>query len=313
MTADLYLKQGLAALARAHRINAMAGHLGAALLAGHLLKQEGPELTPPVCAGIDRELARVVAGESVFGPKAAAPIDNAALFAPYPDHVPAPPDAAGGIAKALASNIDGLRASGHNVIFAALGLRALAHDPDEGSPDVVAGIIALMETFDTTGAGYARLGTDQELVRAETVNLDEDDGIPPYGTLAGMVDAVLDQLIATAHRRKQGVGGLWHVINHAAALVDLDDLGYGDLARRGLRAHRRHLRIWAALPVLGEETPVVHNPYTAAYWANPDLERGRAKLTHRVKTLYGFRRLSYVLSGAPEQQTLARQRLRHLM
>ena len=313
MTLDPYLKQGLAALSRAHHINAMAGHMGAALLAGHLLMSEEPDLPPPVNDGIDRELARVVAGASVFGPKADAVITNAELFAPYPAPELAPPGAVGGIAGALAANIDRLRASGHNVIFAALALRALVRYPDAALRDVVAGTVALTGTFDTIGAGYARLGVDAALVRAETVDFDADDGIPAYDTLAGMVDAVLDQLIATAHLRKQGVGGLWHVINHAAALVDLDALGYGDLARRGLRAHRRHLRIWAALPALGEETPVDHDPYTAAYWAEPELERGRAKLTHRVKTLYGFQRLSLAFPGSPARRSRARRRLRYLM
>jgi len=58
-----YLQKGLWALSRAHKANTMAGHLGAALVAGYTFSRERPDLDPVVHAGIEAELDRVVAGE----------------------------------------------------------------------------------------------------------------------------------------------------------------------------------------------------------------------------------------------------------
>ena len=48
-----YLYNGLCGLARAHTANAMAGHLGAAVVAGYFVGEELPELDDRVYAGIE--------------------------------------------------------------------------------------------------------------------------------------------------------------------------------------------------------------------------------------------------------------------
>ena len=64
-----YLSKGLNALARAHHTSSMAGHLGAAVVAGYLIGEQRPDLDPEVCKGIEADLDRVMRGESVFGKK----------------------------------------------------------------------------------------------------------------------------------------------------------------------------------------------------------------------------------------------------
>jgi hypothetical protein len=61
-----YVSRGLNAMARAHQMSAMAGHLGASVVAGYFLGEQRPDLAPEVRRGIDDDLARVMGGESVF-------------------------------------------------------------------------------------------------------------------------------------------------------------------------------------------------------------------------------------------------------
>ena len=107
-----------------------------------------------------------------------------------------------------------------------------------------------------------------------------------------MAEVVVDELIRSASVRRQGFGGLFHVINHAAGLIELSQFGYKDLARKGLAAHRHHVRLWRSLPDVEEELgpvkPAEHDPRTPDYWTTGTLKRDSARLTHRIKTLYGF-------------------------
>ncbi len=124
-----YLYKGLCALARAERANAMTGHLGAAVIAGCFFLEQHPELDDSVHAAIVGELDRIIGGEESlwFDPTKAA-ITISELFEPFPKTQPQ----SGGIevlAEALAANIDKTRQSGHNVIFTALAMKAVAEQP----------------------------------------------------------------------------------------------------------------------------------------------------------------------------------------
>ena len=107
-----------------------------------------------------------------------------------------------------------------------------------------------------------------------------------------MAEAAIDELIRSASMRRQGFGGLFHIINHAAALTELSLFGYRDLAQRGLAAHRQHVRLWRSLPdvenELGPLKRAPHDPRTPEYWSDNSQSQWSARLTHRVKTLTGF-------------------------
>ena len=85
-----YLSKGLNALARAHQMSAMAGHLGASVVAGYFVGEQRPDLDPEVCRGIEGDLERVMRGESVFGKKMMknAKIADSELFAAFPKQQP---------------------------------------------------------------------------------------------------------------------------------------------------------------------------------------------------------------------------------
>jgi hypothetical protein len=300
-----FLYKCLCALARAHRAGNMAGHLGAALAAGWLFGEDHPGLHEGVCAGVAAECDRIVAGEEPiwFDPEEAGiTIDE--MFAPFPADDPCS-DPFTPIADALVGNIAGLHQSGHNVIFAALAMRALKARPDHGTPAIVEGITKLMQGFDGSSEGRAYFGEERGWLRASDIPLDDDDGFGPYESCQQMAGVVIDELIRDATARRRGFGDLHHIINHAAALSDLESLGYGGLARRGLAAHRRQVRLYRQIPDLRDElgpaTPAAHDPLTPEFWAD-DLSRTGAMLTHRIKTLYGFHSLAGFVDEAKGKQ-----------
>lgn len=299
MIDQTYLHRGLSALARAWQANSMAGHLGAAVVAGYCFADSHPDLDARVVSGIRGELDRVIAGEELWFDPDKVGVTVAALFEPFP--VPAaeqqPADA---VVSALSENINALRQSGHNVIFAAIAVRALQENPEYATPEIVSGICKLIEAFSGQHPGRVYFGEERGWVTGDQVDLPEDDR-PPYAGEGEIAEAVAQVLVETAHEHRQGCGGLWHIINHTAALIDLSRLGYDDLARSGYAAHRHHIRLWRALPDLTDELGPMeraeHDPLTPDYWTCGPLRRDRALLTHRIKTIYGFRTVVECIEG----------------
>jgi hypothetical protein len=311
-----YLYKGLCGLARAHQANTMAGHLGATLAAGYFFGEEHQNVDERVHAAIEKELDRVVAGEEAFwfDPKKAG-VTIAELFEGFPDERPQT-ELISTIAQALADNIDKTRESGHNVIFASIALRALHDHSMYATPSIIGGIRKLVAGFNRAGPGQGYYGKDRGWVLGNDVSLEKDDRFPPYRNEAAMVEVVMDELIQTASVRRQGFGGLWHIINHAAALTELSRFGYQELARKGLAAHHHHVRLWRSLPDVEAELGAVplaqHDAREPEFWTTGSLKRDSARLTHRIKTLYGFFTLVRFVEDDSRRQ-LAEQKLRYLM
>ncbi|MDH3718725.1 MAG: hypothetical protein OES79_11455, partial [Planctomycetota bacterium] len=274
------------------------------------------ELDGAVYAGIEKELDRVLRGEEAiwYDPKTAG-ISIEELFEPFPAERPEEGQIPT-IAAALSGNIDKTRESGHNVIFAAIALRALHDHPEYATPSVIEGICKLIEGFDDVGPGRGYYGQQRQWVLGENVSLPADDPFPPYEDELEMVEVVIDELIQTAATRRQGFGGLWHVINHAAALIELSRFDYKDLARKGLAGHRHHVRLWRSLPDVEQELGPVkqarYDPRTAKYWTTDPLKRDSARLTHRIKTMYGFFTLDRYLEDEAKRK-VATEKLLYLM
>lgn len=291
MIAFEYLRKGLIGLANAHKAGTMAGHLGAAVAAGYFFGEDQPGLPEGVFRGVEGELDRIVGGEEAIWFNARqAGLSPSDLFRPLPDEPPRPEEL-GTIAEALGRNAGETRQSGHNVIFASIGLRALKDHPDLASPRVIDGIRRLTMGFDNAHAGRGYYGKDQGWKNGNQVDVPPDPSFPPYESIGQMVDVTIGELIASSGVKKQGFGGLWHVINHAAAIAELGRIGFGDLARQAMPAHHHHVRLWRSLPDVEEELgPVIKaeaDPRDPDYWLGM-LKRDEARLTHRIKTLYGY-------------------------
>jgi hypothetical protein len=302
-----YLSTGLYGLANAHRASAMAGHLGAAVVAGYFFGEDQSNLDPVVYRGVEQELDRITRGEEAiwFNAKKAG-ITVKELFEPFPKEKPQPRSVAT-IATALSRNIGQTRESGHNVIFAAIAIRALHDHPEYAFPAIVTGVRKLTEGFNRAHPGRGYYGKEKGWLTGDKVILPRDDKFPPYRDETQMANVVMDELIATASVRKQGFGGLWHIINHAAALAELSRLGYKELARKGLPAHHNHVRLRRSLPDVEKELGPVKkstlDPRKPAYWTSGMLKRDEARLTHRIKTLYGF----FVLLRLVKDETKRKQ------
>jgi len=314
---DAYLYKGLCALARAERANAMAGHLGAAVIAGCFFLNQHPELERRVHAAITGELDRIIGGEeSLWFDAEKAGIAIPELFEPFPE-AGSRSDGSAVLAEALAANIDETRQSGHNVIFTALAIKTLADHPVVATPEIVAGIRALIAKFDGAIPGRGYYGAQAGWITGDRVPLPAGDDLPSYASEGDLVAAVMAELANSAVMRRQGFGGLVHIINHAAALVELSRYGYGKLAHRGFAAHRQHILLWRSLPdvedELGALTPAAHDPRTPAYWRHGSAPTPwSARLTHRVKTLYGFFTLTPLVED-PAKRAQAETGLKYLM
>jgi len=316
---ETYLVKGLNAMARAHRMSAMAGHLGASLVAGYFIGKQRPDLDPEVYKGIEGDLDQVMAGESVFGSKMTknSKIADSELFEAFPKEKPNE-SLIDGIAEALEKNIKTPRESGHNVIFASIAIHALKERPEFATPSIIDGIRKLIGLFDNAHPGSGYYGKAKGRIKGNKVTLpDGEDGTPHYTDVKGMVDAMLDEIIH--HDPKvhvQGYGGLIHVNNHAAAITDLAQYGYPELVPAAIASHHQHLRLWRNLPNVadefGPEPFSEFSPYTAAYWTSDKLPYDRALLTHRVKTMFGFDELAEAIDDAAKEKQ-AYDKLRYLM
>ena len=316
---DSYLLKGLNALARAHRMSAMSGHLGASLVAGYFIRKQRPNLDPEVYKGIEGDLDQVMTGQSVFGSKMtkSSKLTDSALFEAFPKEKP-DESLVDGIAEALAKNITTPRESGHNVIFASIAIHALKERPEFATPSIVEGIRKLIGRFDNAHPGSGYYGKGKGRIKGNKITLpDGPDGTPPYTDVKGMVDAVLDEILNLDPKvHVQGYGGLVHVNNHAAAITDLARYGYTELVPAAVASHRQHLRLWRNLPNVADEFgPAPYsefNPYTAAYWTSDKLPYDRALLTHRVKTMFGFDELVEAIDDAAKEKQ-AYDKLRYMM
>ncbi|MEZ6043597.1 MAG: hypothetical protein R3C20_24125 [Planctomycetaceae bacterium] len=316
-----YLVKGVNGIGNAHRAGSMAGHLGAAVLAGYYIGEDNPDLDSHIYEGVAGELDRIIAGEEgIWFNAAKAGVTPTELFQSLPSDADSSSkrdsqEAARNIAAALVQNIGKTRQSGHNVIFASLAIRAILDHPEFATNALISGVRGLTSSFDTAHAGRGYFGKEKGWLTGNQIELTEPDSkLPPYGSIEDMVSVTVSELIATASVKRQGFGGLWHIINHAAALVDLHRLGFTDVARKGLPAHRQHIRLWRMLPdvesELGRVIQSPLDPFDSAYWQG-NLKRDEARLTHRIKTIYGFGRLVPYLTSA--EHSAARLAFRFLM
>ncbi|MGC9347591.1 MAG: hypothetical protein ACP5JG_05585 [Anaerolineae bacterium] len=300
-----YAYKGLCGLARAHHANTMAGHLGAALIAGYFVGEQHRDLDDAVYLAIEADLDRIVGGaESIWFDPEKAGITIGEMFKPFPREG-AQPERIDIIPEALCANIDRTRQSGHNVIFTSIAVRAMHDHPGYATPAIVEGIRKLIEGFNGARPGRGYYGEERGWISGADASLPDDDALPPYESQQAMIDTVINEVIASASQHRRGFGGLFHIINHAAALTELGRYGYEDLARRGLAAHRQHLRLWRSLPVLddklGQLERASHDPRTPAYWRTASLQWS-AHLTHRIKTLYGFHTLLHYIHDAAKRR-----------
>jgi hypothetical protein len=177
----------------------MAGHLGAAVIAGYFFGEDQPRLADTVYSAIEKELNRIIGGEESlwFDPHKAG-ITMPELFAPFPEEQ-AQESGIRSIADALTRNIAELHESGHNAIFAAIALRALHDHKMYATPSITSGIRKLIGQFDAGGPGRGYYGKQRGWITGNQVALARADEFPPYKDQHAMAEAAIG-----AGRRRRG-------------------------------------------------------------------------------------------------------------
>jgi hypothetical protein len=276
MLEDIYLVHGLNALSRAHETNYFTdGHRGAAIIAAYYFCRE-------------------IEMESGAADVIRAMIDEhwteTPLCAPLPEEAPEP-ELVAKIAETLQGNMNGLRQAGHNVILPTMALKAFRQLPSAVTPTRVDGICKLIEAFTTV----------------EDIRLEEGDDIPDWGAPPDVARYVLSELLRTIEAfdgRGQGWSG--HLLTYRRALLDLRQLGYSALARKGEHAFKMYIKRIRMGPLETDRPRPEHplsdlRPHQRAYW---EKRAGQSiGIGHCFKYPYGF----YGLLGLVHDERLKRQ------
>lgn len=290
----------------------MAGHLGGATLAGYFFGELTPDLDAGVHLAVERDLERVMAGEESiwFNPDKAG-ITIPELFAREREAAKKALPNSGStttdrVAAALESSVDRLRQSGHNVIFASLAIRCFDSHPEEASEPVVAGVEKLLATFETAGPGRGYFGKEAGWKPGGRVDVSAVEA-PRCEDPGMVVEIALEELVRFGGNHRRGFGGLIHLLDHAAAIVELANFGRPRLAERALPGFRHHVQLLRSLPILDEELGPLRkserDPHDPEYWTLRNSAQFSAHLTHRIKVLYAFE----VLRAASENETRIEQ------
>lgn len=89
-------------------------------------------------------------------------------------------------------------------------------------PQIITGIHSLIVGFNNAHAGWGYYGKEKGWKTGRQVKLEPDKKFPAYKDVSEMVSVTVAELIATASVRTQGFGGVWHLINHAAGITELE-------------------------------------------------------------------------------------------
>ena len=276
MLDERYLARGLTALARAGATQGgWQGHAGACVLAAYYLAAE-QDLSPRTLEALGRAIDKQI--EAYGG-----------VFDALPEQAPRP-ELLARLPQALENNVDSLCAIGHNVIFAALALKALSDRPDCATPRIVDGVCTLIRSFDDQTA--IRLLSGAEMIEVTDANVEQDPTVPDYDSSDTMIRFTFDELnrFETIYRGYRAHPG--HLVTHAHALVELERLGHGRLARRGRDAHRLHAKVLRRIHRFESRERALIGPQQldalgAEFWEAAAAKPGRVD-PHKFKYTYSF-------------------------
>jgi hypothetical protein len=286
------IEQGLVGLANAGVLNGgnwFVGHFGAEVLslAFLLLNKRVDKSTEPLV--LDR-IGGVINAHTQFF-ETPLPMMQAAKSLRLKD-----------FEEKVETSISNLYVDGHHTIYSALALRALSLYPELARPEIIDGLIALLDACET--AGYDRYYglnnrsfTDKKLIEKFSFN-----------SSLKAAEVMLSQHCAVITDRDVDgeyyffSGSRLHLITHAQALLELEQLGYANLVKVGLSGLTKHcICIEAsAVPNGAEPYKVKHklDPRAANFWQ-------RAKTNpHHGKLAYGVLEIFAALGQCNEEKTL---------
>jgi len=271
-----YLETGVAAFANAWRTNnAIAGHHGAAVIAGYFFSRENP---------LDEPARKALRAEIDAFLRDLGPSFRFESPAEAPD-----PDLCTRIVTTLETRIDEFRTGGHNVIWATLPLKALRHAPSLARPTTIDGICRLIELFHT------------QLPARHDTDYNRSHPIAKFQTPAELVTSAFSSFAAPVSLRPSEQ---IHFVTHADALAELWEMGFESLAIRGSEAMKINVnRIALSTPARrppDETLPA--SPLAHGYWSDSRVRSGGLGAGHHLKFPYSYYRRRKQLSDVPLRQ-----------
>jgi hypothetical protein len=290
---DSYLIKGLTAMTRTeHWFDA---HWGAALIAGYYLCKENQIHEQTAIAVKDQLDAMIQLRTEQFAPLHDEQSDETLI-----DELP----------LALHPALEGgLRAHGHAVIFTSLSLKALRDVPQMAQPGIIQRLCDLIERI------------------SKNTPQSPNASWEPYLDSQEMIESTFNSLT----RFKELLGrpsilrpNFTHMITHTEALLNLEEMGYDDLAKKGHIGH--HVHISAPVPEVDHE--IESTSYEASlehvmspgFWNNTDHQDQWKRAWnatdnrnghwiaagHLFKVLYAFHRLINKIENEDEADLCSR-------
>lgn len=207
---ESYLEMGLTGMVRAD--GWFDAHWGAGVIAGYYLCKENA-LPDDVVEGIRGQLDTIIARRPEQFKALAKESSDAALIEDVPEALP----------QAIRG---GLRAHGHAVIFASLSTRALKQVPHMARPGIIKGLCDLSRQISK--------------LRVQTPKNPEFT----YRNTGEMIETTFDSLARfepLLGRPSIRRPNFTHMTTHTEALMNLEQMGYGELAKSGHAGHQVHI------------------------------------------------------------------------
>jgi hypothetical protein len=218
----------------------------------------------------------------------------------------ADPELVTGLVQDLDAGIDTLRRYGHNIIFAALSLKALKAEPEAATPARIKGLREMVQSFGKSKGpgrrpkdkdGYVDLGDEQKFI---------------HFALEEYLGAMNLYLVGKGHH---GFAG--HLLTTGHALVELHRMGYKETAAKGVAAFWQFVEEARRGVDLGGKKvpgapPAPPSPLMRDYWAEQGKRNpGELISSHLIKYPYSFYALARDLRDDTLKQRLL-EKLYHL-
>lgn len=220
MLDEHYLIKGLAAIGRCreHTRDIWQAHFGAALIAAYFFAHEND---------VEVEVSTQIAEQADL----MISLHHDAYLPAYPSGAVASTNK---IVEALEPSIDRLCWVGHNVIYAALTLKALQHVPNAATVELVNDVAGLVRSFEKSIPGRSWIGWTGRDVRQ--LQITPEDEFPRLETPIDVSAFVLQELarFALIYRAEAHHDLIGHFITFSQAIALLHDLGHPDLFARAV-------------------------------------------------------------------------------
>jgi hypothetical protein len=203
------------------------------------------------------------------------------------------------LVKDLDAGINRLRRSGHNIIFANISLKTLREVPQATTPERVAGLRKMVQSF---GAG-----------KGAAPALDNRDTFVDLGDETKFVHFVFEEYLKALDLYLRGNGHhgfAGHLLTVGHALLELKRMGYEDTAHKGIKAYWEFVKEARDGADLGGEKvkdapPKPPTPLAREYWARQGRRAaGVIVSSHLIKYPYSFFALAKELRDDDLKQRL---------